>query len=259
MTAEKRTILITVKAYPNPSKTYDEAVCTAGVDLDTGRFVRLFPVRFRHLDYDRWFSKYDILEMEVTRHKSDPRKDTYTPVVDTIRRAGHIGTGSKRHPDWAERNDIVLPLVTTLEDLIDNAQAKTCSLGIVPIREVEFTAEPDTSDWTPEQLAILEREQLFGRKLTPLEKIPWKFHYSFRCSDTCNGHRLQFFDWEAFQLWRNMRDKHGSEVAIEKVLHKYNVDYGEARKNLHLFVGTHSRWQHEFMGIGLYFPPRPKR
>jgi len=256
MTADTRRILVTVKAYPNPSKKYDEAVCTAGIDLDTGQFIRLFPVRFRHLDYDKWFSKYDILEMQVNRHKSDPRQDTYTPVPDTIRQVGHIRTGSRRHPDWADRNRLVLPLVTALEDLAARAETKECSLGVVPMHGVEFTAEPDAAEWTPEQLAILNREQLFGRKLTPLEKIPWKFHFRFRCGDGCKGHRLQFFDWEAFQLWRNMRDKHGAEAAVEKVLHKYNVDCGEERKNLHLFVGTHSRWQHEFMAIGLYYPPR---
>lgn len=256
MTAETRRVLITVKAYPNPSQTYDEAVCTAGIDIDTGRFIRLFPVRFRHMDYDKWFAKYDILEMDVERHKSDPRKDTYTPVVDTIKCVGHISTGSKRHPDWVERSKYVLPLVTTVEKLANAAGTKECSLGIVPMRDAKFTAEVDTSEWTPEQLAILNREQLFGRRLTPLEKIPWKFHYTFKCSENCAGHRLQFFDWEAYQLWRNMRDKYGADVAIDKVLHKYNVVLSEDKKNLHMFVGTHSRWQHEFMAIGLYYPPR---
>jgi hypothetical protein len=255
MTADKRTVLVTVKAYPNPSSAYDEAVCTAGIDINTGRFIRLFPVRFRHMDYDRWFSKYDLLEMDVVRHKSDPRQDTYTPIVDTIRCVGHIETGSKRHRNWAERNSIILPLVTTLEELIEEVKTKRCSLGIVPMHQVNFTAESDASEWTPAQLAILQREQLFGRRLTPLEKIPWKFYFSFRCNSTCPGHRLQFLDWEAYQLFRNMRDKYGADVAIQKVRHKYNVDYGEEKKNLHMFVGTHSRWQHEFMAIGLYFPP----
>jgi len=42
-------IAITVKTYPNPSTKYSETVCTAGVDLDNNRFVRLYPVRLRDL------------------------------------------------------------------------------------------------------------------------------------------------------------------------------------------------------------------
>ncbi|MBI5231282.1 MAG: hypothetical protein HY876_03855 [Coriobacteriales bacterium] len=256
MGADKRTVLVTVKTYPNPSNTYDETVCTAGIDLNTQKFVRLYPVRFRHMDYDKWFSKYDVLEMTASRHKTDRRQDTYTPDPGSIHRVGHIETGSKRNRDWAERNRIVLPLVTTLETLMECARTKECSLGIVPMREVEFAAEADDADWTPDQLAILNRDQLFGRKLAPLEKVPWRFYFSFRCNDACKGHRLQFFDWEAYQLYRNMRDKYDEKAAVEKVLHKYNVDYGEKKKDLHMFVGTHFRWQHEFMAIGLYYPPR---
>lgn len=260
MIAEKRKVLITAKTYPNPSNTYDETVCTAGIDVETGRFVRLYPVRFRHMDYDRWFRKYDILEMRAKRHKTDPRQDTYTPEVDSIRCVEHIETGSSnRRRDWAERNGIVMPLVTTLESLTKTAKAKECSLGVVPMINVEFTAEPDVDKWTESELRILQRDQLFGRRLTPLEKIPWKFFFSFRCSENCRGHRLQFLDWEAYQLYRNMRDKYdGADEAIVKVRHKYNVDYGETKKNLHLFVGTHFRWQHEFMAIGLYYPPRTR-
>jgi hypothetical protein len=256
MTTEKRRVLVTVKTYPNPSNTYDETVCTAGIDLDTGRFIRLYPIRYRHLDYDQWFHKYDILEMDVTRHKTDRRQDTYTPVVGSILPIGHLETGSKRHRDWAERNAVVLPLVTTVEHLMEEADTKACSLGVVPMRDVEFIAKPGDQDWTPEQLAILQRDQLFGRKLKPLEKGPWEFRFKFRCSDECSGHDMQFLDWEAYQLYRNMRDTHGADQAIEKVRHKYTEDYNEARKNLHMFVGSHFKWQHEFMGIGLYYPPR---
>ncbi|MDO9557090.1 MAG: hypothetical protein Q7J82_05855 [Coriobacteriia bacterium] len=252
-------MLVTVKTYPNPSNTYDETVCTAGVDLHTGRFVRLYPIRFRHMDYDKWFHKYDILEMNAARHKTDRRQDTYTPDVDSIVNVGHIETGSKRRRDWAERNAIVLPLVTTVEQLMDTAKTKTCSLGIVQMRDVEFIAEPDDEDWTPEQLAALQRDQLFGRKLKPLEKVPWKFRFKFRCCEDCKGHDMQFLDWEAYQLYRNMRDTYGASEAIEKVRHKHTEDYCEARKNLHMFVGTHYRWQHEFMAIGLYFPPRAEQ
>ena len=44
-------VLVTVKAYPSVSGTYGEAVCVAGVRLDTPtpHFVRFFPVGYRDL------------------------------------------------------------------------------------------------------------------------------------------------------------------------------------------------------------------
>lgn len=47
MNGELKKILITVKAYPNPSKTYEETVCVAGIDIDTGKWVRLYPIKYK--------------------------------------------------------------------------------------------------------------------------------------------------------------------------------------------------------------------
>lgn len=47
MLTEKKTVLVTVKAYPNPSRKYGETVCYAGVDLSTGEWIRLFPIPFK--------------------------------------------------------------------------------------------------------------------------------------------------------------------------------------------------------------------
>jgi hypothetical protein len=46
--------MITVKTYPNPSETYGETVCVAGVRLDRGRpeWIRLYPVKFRNADFE---------------------------------------------------------------------------------------------------------------------------------------------------------------------------------------------------------------
>lgn len=50
MNEEIKKVLITVKSYPSPSRRYGETVCVAGVDLDSGRWVRLYPIPFRDLD-----------------------------------------------------------------------------------------------------------------------------------------------------------------------------------------------------------------
>jgi hypothetical protein len=47
---ETKQILITIKAYPNPSKKYVETVCAAGIDLKQNKWIRLYPVPFRDLE-----------------------------------------------------------------------------------------------------------------------------------------------------------------------------------------------------------------
>ena len=62
MIPEKKTVLVTVKAYPNPSTKYVETVCCAGVDLPTGEWLRLYPIRYRDLeDNKRALAQADML------------------------------------------------------------------------------------------------------------------------------------------------------------------------------------------------------
>jgi hypothetical protein len=59
-------VVILVKAAPHPSRRYQETVCCAGVTLreDTQKAEcrRLYPVRFRHLNGDAKFSRWDIVK-----------------------------------------------------------------------------------------------------------------------------------------------------------------------------------------------------
>ena len=71
---QKKRILVVVKTYPNPSRNYGETVCCAGVDLDSGRWVRMYPITFRQLA-ERQFAKYQLIECSATcrAETSDPR------------------------------------------------------------------------------------------------------------------------------------------------------------------------------------------
>jgi len=64
---ETKTVLITVKAYPNPSKKYGETVCCAGIDLQTNSWIRLYPVTYRDLEYSKRFKKYDIIKVKCAK------------------------------------------------------------------------------------------------------------------------------------------------------------------------------------------------
>ncbi len=82
---ERKKICITVKTYPTLSKKYDELVCTAGL-LDDGSWIRIYPLPFRKLDYDKKYKKYHWIEADVERNLSDIRPESYKVFnIDTSR------------------------------------------------------------------------------------------------------------------------------------------------------------------------------
>src|SRR3990172_5580350 len=93
-------VLITVKTYPLPSNKYQELVCTAGV-LEDGRWIRIYPIPFRSLPSETKFEKYEWIEADLVRNKSDFRPQSYIPKSDAshIRILSKIGTDN----NWAER------------------------------------------------------------------------------------------------------------------------------------------------------------
>jgi len=132
---------------------------------------------------------------------------------------------------------------------------KEVSLGIIKPRIIEdFIIEKTERDWKPEWLAKMNQLSLFGDR-KPLEKIPYKFRYKFRClGPNCPGHNMMIEDWEVGQLYRNMRDKYKSEdVACQKVKDTfYNKICGED-KDTYFYVGTvyqYNRW----IVIGTFYP-----
>jgi hypothetical protein len=258
MPAETKRILVTVKTYPNPSSAYDETVCTAGIDLETGRLIRLYPVRFRHLPFVSQFKKWDVIEIDVRHKSADPRGDTWSPVSEEYRVVGHVGTGAGRPPDWRERRDLVMPLVSTIEELEPRVLSQECSLGIVRVHgPARLRALPDPGGWSEQERLVVERQQLFGPRRRSLERVPWKFMYQFRCSPTCPGHTYQLFDWEAYALHRGQLQKRGDPLAAaQDVEHQYNERLGLTDHDVHLFVGTHYLRQGQFSAIGVFYPPR---
>ncbi len=120
-------VLIVVKTYPHPSKSYQELVCTAGM-LEDGSFIRLYPVDYRYRPSHQWYEKYQWIDVDVIKSESDPRPESYRPNLDTIQL---VGERVLSKPNWEARKKIVLskPLSTMcgLRELYE--QNKT-SLGI---------------------------------------------------------------------------------------------------------------------------------
>src|SRR3990172_7139260 len=126
---EKERVLITVKTYPTLSRKYGETVCTAGVRED-GSWVRIYPVPFRRLDEAEQYRKFDWLECDLSKSRSDPRPETRHPVnMAALQPVDHMDT----RDNWRERRRLLLQTATVhsrLQPLIAAAKANTVSLTV---------------------------------------------------------------------------------------------------------------------------------
>jgi hypothetical protein len=256
---QKLKILITVKTYPIPSKKYDELVCTAGV-TERGDFVRLYPINFRELPFTRQYKKYQWIEVMADKHQGrDVRKESYRPDCDSIQTLGEPIPSTR--DNWAERARYVLKKrARSMEDLYDQQAADRTSLGIFRPEEVhDLIISPDNSEWPPKFLQALQQQRLFEyrqRTLEPPRKVPFKFHYCFKCDDSrCKGHKMMIEDWEVGALFWRLVDKGASHKdASVKVRDKFLNDLCGPDKDTHFYVGTILAHPKTWVVIGVFYP-----
>jgi len=240
--AERINLLITIKTYPLPSTKYEEVVCTAGV-LEDGTFIRLYPIDYRSRSYDQWYKKYQWIEVDVEKNTRDPRPESFRPVSDIV-----PGKVVNTKHNWAKRREYVLAKPLRTMCALNDTDQREVSLGIVkPLIIEDFLIEETERNWTASTENLMKQMKLFGNDRKPLEKIPYKFSYRFKCEEPgCKGHTKMIEDWEVGQLYRKMRDKYGEEkVACEKVKESFYDNICDAKKDTYFYVGTvleHASW-----------------
>jgi hypothetical protein len=142
---ERSTVLITVKASPEIGRTHGETVCVAGirVDQDTPRWIRLFPVPWQWF-WGREHPKYQLIEVDVTKHEKDQRPESHRPRLDTT-------TVIRQKSSNAQRSDVLNKLPQfAMCDLVAAKGWTRPSLGLVVPREVTgFDWENHTGEVGP--------------------------------------------------------------------------------------------------------------
>lgn len=251
---EKKKILITVKTYPLPSRKAIEASCTAGI-TEEGRWIRLFPLPFRYLEYEKRFRKYQWIEAQVVK-ATDPRPESFKIDIESIEL---LGQPLSTDHNWHLRKEKILPLASPSLCYLQNTQDETdVTLGIFKPRVVnELIIEPEeVNHWTESELATLSQQSMFdNRYIAPLEKIPYKFKYRFFCNDSkCTGHTLSFTDWEAGQAYRKFRAQYG-ENWEGKFRDKFEYDVS-FKYDTYFFVGTTRAHKYTWIIIGLFYPKK---
>lgn len=253
---ETKRVLVTVKAYPNPSKKYGETVCVAGIDVDTGKWIRLYPIPFRDLDDEKRFKKYSTIEIKAFKASDDHRHESFKVDADSIKILGWIGTENK----WEGRKKILMPtLNSSFCKIQEDRKSHNISLGMFKPERVTFTAKPFKTEDQDERGLSYKQGDIFHGPKKPIEQIPFDFRYSFHCDGTsdCPGHDLMIVDWELNQSFRRWRYKYKPEqVLLEKINQRWLGEMCSDKKDTNFFVGNVKRFPDTFMVLGVFYPPK---
>lgn len=258
-------VLITVKTAPQPSKKYGDTVCVAGIALDgPQRWVRLYPIPFRHLAADKQFRKYSIISVKVSQSPNDPRYESLRVSAEGIQEETFLDTSG----GWRKRAAFVeqmpeSPLCQLQRQI--RADTNGPSLGIVTPVPGTFRLDIETHPgWTKAQQETLDSQLLqqeIAFRTDPLVKQSLKaprlkIWTCFLCLEPgCRGHRIGFLDWEVVALQHN-----NSCLPLDELKSLIRRNFEEkvlaSQKKLRIFVGNQaeSTKRAAFEALGLYYP-----
>lgn len=256
-------VMITVKTYPNPSETYGETVCVAGVRLDRSQpeWIRLYPVKFRNADFDSQFKKYEIIKINGTYHQTwDNRPESFRPRQDEMVHVNRLDSSK----NWLLRRTKLGPLIgeTTMCDLLSRnpkggSGTPAPSLGLIKPTDIETSVVKGDS-WSPAEQAKVDRASapdLFGTSMESLEPAPYVVRYKYRCAAAkCPGHNQKNLDWEVGQTGRKWRRLYGDERTRDEMLKRWRDDMVSSEKDVHFYVGNQNRYRHTFSVLGTWYP-----
>ena len=259
-------VLITVRTYPLPYTSYGEVVCTAGL-LEDGKWVRIYPIRYRSVANTK-LKKYQIIEIDLKKKKSDIRPETYTP-KNELEEKFTIFDELKTDGNWEIRKKYVLKEVFySFEELLELSKSplKKSLATVKPSEIVDFYFQSTDRDWKNEWKAQWSQLNLFEKLdiSKVIKKVPYKFYYKFLTEGDKNPKRMEIEDWEIGALyWKCMKQTENDEVGALKLVRQKYFDDFIYKRDLYFFVGTSythhvKNYPNPFMIIGLFYPPKIK-
>lgn len=253
MTWERKRVLVTVKAYPERSRSHGDTVCTAGI-TDDGEWIRLYPVDFQHFLGDQRIPKYSVIECECKKadHEKLQRKESHRVRDGSIK---VVDTSMVDPADWDARREWVMPLLSpSIEQLREDFESDRTSLGLIkPSDVMDFRSMEDIKT---DLHARSERQRTFeGRTVPIVTKVPHQFKYVFSCYGCPENshHEIQCEDWELLESYRKWGESYPDPEVLWAKLHQKFYERMVA-KDLHFFMGMYSL-QPSWLIIGLFYPP----
>lgn len=239
------------------------------VSLKTDLGFAFILIPFRKLDYQNQYHKWQWIEIDITKNKSDFRPESYRPI--NIEQPFIVGERIGTKDNWNARKKLVLNRVyTNMTELIQASKDENegISLAVLkPKKVIDFVWEECKREWDTKKISAIEANQrqlnLFDDEAAKkffqvVKKLPYKFSYVFTTEDNTER-TLMIEDWELGQLyWNCLKSCKGDEnAACQKVKEKY-FDYMVNKCDLHFFLGT-TRVYHKisispFIIIGTFYP-----
>lgn len=186
------------------------------------------------MSYTDQYKKYDWVEVDLVKNKSDSRPESYRPVSDKTEfiKIGSLDTKS----NWFERKEIVLKNVhVDLGLLIQEAKDKSICTSLAvfkPAKFLEFKIEEVAREWPKEKLERLKQLNIFeqsNKGFQVVRKVPYKFSYKLEDKNGKQS-KMMIEDWEIGQLyWNCLRKSNNEKEACELVKKKYWHDFVKQR------------------------------
>ena len=263
-------VFITVKTYPQPSRSYGELVCTAGL-LNGEQWVRIYPVPFRFLQDNQQYPKYSWITLDLKRRTQDFRPESYRPrrgIDEPIQVGDVLGTQDA----WAGRKDFVLKEVfTSMQELIkltrDKSEYKSLAT-LKPAKIVDFVIQETDRDWKEKIIAQNQQGDIFetndrGEMQTRqyVRKLPYKYSYKLLSEGDGRPRTMMIEDWEIGALfWNCLKNTDGDEEAANALVREKYFDTFLEKRDVYLFLGTtlqhHHRSRNPFVIVGVFYPPK---
>lgn len=250
-------VLITVKAAPNPSETYGETVCVAGVRADIANpgWIRLYPINFRDLESEDQFSKYQMITLDAKPARGDQRPESWRPVIPSIVR-GETLKAWKPRQTWLD-DYVEGSMCKLLDDVRVRPDAK--SLALVRPQEVTRLEIFPHPGWTPDEQRKIDNYVAQTDLLDPRERIPlqaprFKARYHYRCQEPgCRGHKQGLLDWEFVTLQRRL-SQHSDQDARAELEARFLGMMCSPKRKFAFFVGNQAKRVHVYSVLGVYYP-----
>jgi len=234
-TVRSSRVVILVKALPQPSKTYGETVCCAGVTADR-QWKRLFPVRFRHLKGESSFKRWDWVAFDFHSPTSDRRTESCHVHEESIVVDGALPKG--------KRTGLLGPMIVgSAKEATERGQ----SLALVRPRNTRFIYAAKTAEEIEEEREAYRRAarqtSMLDQELADLNPSPFEFR--FRFEDNGGKHDYQNGDWEAHAMFWRERQRTSEAEALRWMDGKFNDEC--PRRGMAFAIGNQAKrpqtWQ----------------
>lgn len=233
-------VIILVKAFPQPSVSHGETVCCAGI-TERGEFRRMFPIRYRNLDRNAAFRRWDWVSFGYRKPTSDPRLESCRVMEDHIKIDGHL---SVRHRS--------IFLNRYVSESVRSAAEDGKSLALIRPRKVKFLIkEKKIVDLRKEEEKYknaVKQMSLLDKDLKAIKPVPYEFRFKFH--DGSGPHEYKANDWETSAMFNRAAKREGSEEkALAWMDRIFNKDYPE--KGMLFCVGNIAKYPKTWQLLGV--------